>query len=515
LQSLIQALPPERRRLLTSLLLERERKAAPAPRASNGAGAAALLSPAQERLWFLHQLDPQSPVYNTKQAFRLHGPLGAPALARALHEIVRRHAVLRTSFPAEGGRPVAVAAKPSFAPLPTIDVTEVPPAERNAALERIALAAVKRPFHLENGPLLRFLLIRAGAEDHVLLLMAHHIVADAWSFGVFARELDAVYSAFARGQGSPLPDLSIQYADYGRWHRQLLQDGALAPQLSYWKRQLEDGIPPLRLPVEWPRPAVQNYHGLTHRFALPPATVDQLNALARSEGVSLYMLLLAAWQLVLHWHSGQEDFAIACPIASRNRTEWEGLIGFFVNTLAIRTKLHGNPSFKALLQRVRDTTLEAYAHQDLPFEKLIEELRPERNLGINPLCQVLFVLQNVPPTVLRLDRLRLDPLELDNQTTRFDLEFLLCEQEGRISGRLVYSTALFSATASGAILSSYVAALREIVRDPQQTLSEIAAALRQNRTMELRLEDEAMRRDAVGKLKGTKRRMLAAGSSHA
>ncbi|MGH9893434.1 MAG: condensation domain-containing protein, partial [bacterium] len=352
-------------------------------------GNSSLLSFAQQRLWFLDQLEPDSSVYNVSSALRLRGPLNVAPLQRSLNEIVRRHEALRTVFPAVEGRPVQVVSPSLVLPLPVVDLSDRPTREREDKALRLANREVQLPFDLARGPLFRPTLLRLATDDHILVLTLHHIVSDDWSMGVLYRELTVLYEAFSQGRSSPLAELPVQYSDFTRRQHEELHGEALAQQLSYWKAQLE-GISTLQLPTDRPRPAVESFRGAHQSIVLSKELTDAVKALSRREKATLFMTLLAAFQVLLCRYTGQEDIVVGTPIANRSRVEFEGLIGFFLNTLALRADLSGNPSFLELLARVREVAFEAYAHQELPFEKLVEELQPERSLSRNPLFQVLF-----------------------------------------------------------------------------------------------------------------------------
>jgi amino acid adenylation domain-containing protein len=352
------------------------------------------LSFAQERLWFLEQLEPGTPTYNMASTLRLQGGLDVDALARSLAEIVRRHEVLRTRFAAVDGRPIQVIAPPPPPSLPRIDLAALPPPAREAEAQRIARREALRPFDLATGPLYRWLLVDLSPTDRLLLLTVHHIVSDGWSTGVLGRELDTLYRAFATGQPSPLPELRLQYADFAIWQRRWLHGDVLERQLAYWRAQLASAPPLLELPADHPRPSVESHRGACVYYLLPATLSDALKRLAQREGATLFMTLLGGFAVLLQRYSGQADLLVGTPVANRTQAQLEGLIGFFANTLALRLDLGGDPSFRQLLARVRETTLDAFAQPDLPFEKLVEELRPERQLGYHPLFQVMFILQN-------------------------------------------------------------------------------------------------------------------------
>ncbi len=430
------------------------------------------LSFAQQRLWFLDQLEPNSSLYNIPRAVRLAGRLNVTALERSLDEIVRRHEALRTIFAYADGSPVQVIAPApvTTAALPLVDLSELPKSEREAQTQRLATEEAQCPFDLSQGPLMRAKLLRLDDEEHVLLLTMHHIVSDGWSMEVFWRELAALYDAFANGQPSPLPELPVQYVDYAIWQRRWLAGEVLDEQLSYWKRQLAD-LPALQLPTDRPRPAVQTHRGARQELVLPKLLTEALKELSRREGVTLFMTLLAAFQVLLSRYSGQEDIAVGSPIAGRNRAEIEGLIGFFANTLVVRTDLSGDPTFKELLRRVREVALEAYDHQDVPFEKLVEELQPQRDTSRTPLFQVMLTLQNTPGKALELPGLRLTQQELERGTAKFDLTLSMVEGPEGLRGACEYNTDLFEAATITRMLGHLQTLLEGVVANPAQRLS--------------------------------------------
>src|SRR5690606_3291385 len=352
------------------------------------------LSFAQQRLWFLYRLEPESTAYNISGAMRVRGTLDTDALERSFSEIVRRHESLRTTFHEVDGRPVQRIHAPAPFALPITDLSGLAPEEREAEVRRRAAEEASRPFDLEQGPLFRAELLRLADDEHVLLLGMHHIVSDGWSFGVLTRELGTLYRAFASGEPSPLAELPIQYADFAVWQRSWLQGrtlegSVLQRQLDYWTRQL-DGLATLQLPTDRPRPPVQTYNGDAVALSLPTELARALGRLARQESASLFMMLLAAFKVLLARYAAQDDIVVGSPIAGRNRAEIEHLIGFFLNSLVLRTDLSGEPSFRELLARVRNVTLDAYAHQDVPFEKLVEHIDPPRDPSRTPLFQVMF-----------------------------------------------------------------------------------------------------------------------------
>ncbi|HLM54814.1 MAG TPA: amino acid adenylation domain-containing protein [Pyrinomonadaceae bacterium] len=452
---------------------EAPRELSPIRAASRGGARAFPLSFAQQRLWFIDRLALDSPFYNIPEALRLSGRLDVDALERSFDEVVRRHEALRTSFTTDGGRPVQIVNEPAPLGLEVTDLSGLPEAMREREAVRLAVEEAHRTFDLTRAPLMRARLLRLGAREHVLLITTHHIVSDGWSVGVFLSDLSALYAAHLRGEPSPLEELPVQYADFAVWQREWLQGEVLEGQLRYWRRQLGGELPILNLPTDRPRPAVLSYAGADRHFELPEELTERLKALSRREGVTLYMTLLAAFNALLQRYTGQEDIVIGAPIAGRTRREVEGLVGFFVNTLALRTDLSGRPSFRELLGRVRAATLGAYAHQELPFERLVEELQPGRDLSRNPLFQVMFSLQNAPLEEFTLPGLRVSPVEIGNDVTRFDLEFHLWEGGGAITGSLIYSTELFDAATVEQMLVHFRNLLEGVVADPDTRLPDL------------------------------------------
>jgi amino acid adenylation domain-containing protein len=431
------------------------------------------LSFAQQRLWFLSQLEPESPAYNELNVLRLSGILNLDAFKRALRQIVARHEVLRTTVVPIDGNPCQVIAQDRDVDLPVIDLQFVPKTDRDSEAQRLILETRRKRFDLSRDLMLRVLLLQIAEQEHIFVVVKHHIASDAWSTAIFWRELTAFYRAFVSGQPCSLAELSIQYADYAAWQRQWLQGEVLDRQLSYWKKQLE-GIPGvLNLPTDRPRPAVQSFLGKRQTIELSKELTQGLKALSRKEGVTLFMTLLAAFQNLLYRYSGQEDIVVGSPIANRNRTEIEGLIGFFVNTLVLRTNFSYNSTFKELLAQVRKMTLGAYAHQDLPFEKLVEELKPERSLSHSPLFQVMFVLQNVPSAELNFEGLSASRVRISAETTKFDLTLSMSESVDGLKGSLQYNTDLFDEETIIRMLGHFRVLLEGVVADPNQRLARL------------------------------------------
>ncbi|HWN44819.1 MAG TPA: amino acid adenylation domain-containing protein [Thermoanaerobaculia bacterium] len=436
------------------------------------------LSFAQERLWFLNQLGStaaDTAVYNIPEAYLLQGRLDVVALERSFNEVVRRHESLRTTFPVESGRVIQSIAPALHVDLPMADLRTLE--RQQEEVRRLADAEASRPFDLARGPLIRTMVLRLAPEEHVLLLTQHHIVSDGWSMGIFVRELAALYRAACQGEPSPLAPLAFQYADFARWQREWLRGEVLAQQLGHWKRRM-DGAPALvELPTDRPRPSLQTFRGADRTLVLPAGLARDLEKLSRAHGVSLFMTLLAAFQLLLSRYTGQEDVVVGTPIANRNRSETEGLIGFFVNTLVLRTDLSGDPhdlDIPELLRRVRDVSLHAYNHQDVPFEKLVEELRPERDLSHTALFQVLFALHNAPSMELELPGLTLSRLEPEGKTSKFDLAFHVQPlRDGSLSALARFNRDLFDGTTMDRLLRCFRNLLEGMLERPGARLSDL------------------------------------------
>ena len=431
------------------------------------------LSFSQQRLWFLEQLQPGTPAYNIAIALRLSGTLDVNALRKSLEEIVRRHEVLRTTFALSNDQPFQVIGTAISIDLPTLDLGSIPEEKREEEARVKAEEQTQLPFDLQHGPLIRASLLRLDTEDHILLLTMHHIVSDGWSMGIFSRDLATGYRAFSAGEPLTLPHLPIQYADFSAWQRSWLQGEALEKRVGYWISKLTGAPQLLELPTDRPRPSVESFRGATHSKMLPLEVLQHLRALTRREGVTLFMTLLAAFDVLLCRHSGQEDIVVGSPIANRNRSELEDLIGFFANTLVLRTDLSGNPNFRELLARVRETALDAYAHQDLPFEKLVEHLPVERSLSHNPVFQVMFALQNAPSEKMRLPGLNLSTFPVANVRSMFDLTLFMWESPNGLALRLQYNTDLFDAATIERMAERFQVLLEGIVADPGRPISEL------------------------------------------
>jgi amino acid adenylation domain-containing protein len=430
------------------------------------------LSFAQQRLWFLDQLMPGVPAYNIPTAVRLIGPLNAAVLEQSLREIIRRHEALRTTFPTREGQPVQAirAASDLKFRLSILDVTPGPTSD--GQIQEHLHAAARQPFDLAQGPLIRASLLRVSPTEHILLLVIHHIVFDGWSEEVFFRELTALYQAFSQGQPAPLPALPIQYVDFTLWQQQWLTGDVLADLLACWRQQLGGSLPLLNLPTDQPRPPQQTFRGSHYALPLPRSLTEALRALNRQEGVTMFMTLLAAFQVLLYRYTGQTDLLVGSPIANRSRTEIEDLIGFFINTLVLRTDLSGDPTFRELLRRVRQVALGAYAHQDLPFEQVVEALQPERDLSYQPLFQVMFALQTTPLENLQLPGLTASRVELESGVSLFDLSLDIVEEAGQNLTQLwEYNLDLFDAATIRRMAGHYQTLLAGIVANSDRPIS--------------------------------------------
>ncbi|MEN6350336.1 MAG: amino acid adenylation domain-containing protein [Syntrophomonas sp.] len=431
------------------------------------------LSLAQQRLWFMDQLEPGNPMYNIPEAFRMSGSLNAEALRRTFEAIVSRHESLRTTFRMVDEQPMQCIAEKGSISLCVTDLTDIPEADRGKEGERLKGEEFGKPFDLVHGPLFRVNLLRLGEEEHILLLTMHHIISDGWSIGVLMQEMAALYNAFSQGTTPSLPELPIQYADFAEWQREWLKGDVLESQTSYWKQQLGGTLPILELPTDHPRPAIQTYRGKRKSFVLPKIMEEALKALSQREGGTLFMTALAAFQTLLHRYTGQDDVIVGSVTANRNRVEIEGLIGFFVNTLALRTDLSGNPTFRELLKKVREVALGAYAHPDLPFDMLIEELNLPRDPSYNPLFQVMFLFQNAPMEAFRLSGLTLTSLEAETDTAKFDLTLELIEGLEGLSCSIGYNSDLFNSDTIERMAGHFRTLLQGIVANPDARLSEL------------------------------------------
>jgi acyl carrier protein len=451
------------------------------------------LSFSQQRLWFLDQWEPASPFYNSPSVLRLSGRLELAVLQRTLFEVVRRHEVLRTYFPSVAGQPRQRIVERWQPALPLIDLSGLDQALAQEATKWLVQREALQPFDLATGPLLRATLLRLGAEEHVLLFTMHHIVSDGWSMGLLVREVAALYKAYQSGEESPLEELAVQYADYAVWQREWLAGEVLEEQLEYWRRQLAGAPAVLELPADRPRPRVQSYRGATSEFRLSAELTAGLKELSRRSGVTLFMTLLAGFEVLLWRLSGQEDICVGTAIANRTRRETEGLIGFFVNTLVLRVGVNGELSSRELLGRVREICLGAYGHQEVPFEKLVEELQPERSLSHTPLFQVAFGLDNAPREALQLPGLKLSGMELEDEVVRFDLTLWMREDGAELSGQWTYRSELFDAQRVERMSRHYERLLQSMVANPEahiETLEMFTQAEKEQEAIDLMLKEE-------------------------
>ena len=466
LEERIGSLSPERRAVLEKLLRERHQGAAlPAPIGRRSSPGPLPLSYAQQRLWFLDQLMPGTTLFNLSTAYPITGEVDPAVLESSLNEIVRRHEVLRTTFRALNGEPYQLVASSFWLNLRLADLRSKPASRRAEASIALASEEAQRPFDLARGPLLRTALVRMDSQSYVFLLTIHHIISDAWSTGVFWEELNKIWDAFAEGKPSPVPELPIQYADFAVWERDWLKGPGLLKQLAYWREQL-GGMTVLQLPTDRPRPAVQSTRGAALRVAIGPELTGQVRAIGRTENATLFMTLLAAFQTLLFRYTGQEDIVSGTFLANRNRIEIEPLIGFFVNSLVLRTDFRRARSFREVLQQVRKMTMDGYAHQDVPFARLVQELQPERDLSRNPLFQVAFQLLNTPGIASDEPAVDGPLLEGIRQTAILDLTFTLWESGGGLDGEIEFNIDLFNAGTIARMAKHYETLLESLVSDP-------------------------------------------------
>ncbi|PIG93643.1 condensation domain-containing protein [Gloeocapsopsis sp. IPPAS B-1203] len=474
LLALAEKLSPEKLALLELKLMQKERNSKTIPAIPRQPELNYFpLSFAQQRLWFLDQLEPGNPTYNISGAVQLTGMLNITALEQSFQALVQRHEALRTTFAIVQEQPMqAIAASLPFA-IPIVNLQELPPSQQQQQIQSLIAEEQIRPFDLNQGSLLRVTLLRLNPENHVMMFSMHHIISDGWSMGILIREIAQFYDAFSTGKSPKLPPLPIQYADFAVWQRQLLQTEVLKTQMNYWKRQLAGDLPVLNLSSGRERSQVTSCQGATYTFALPADLSQKLQALSHQAGVTLFMTLLAAFKTLLHRYTNQVDIIVGTDVANRNRAEIEGLIGFFINLLVLRTDLSGNPTFRELLERVREVALAAYTHQDLPFAKLVEELQPERHSHPTPLFQILFVMQNIPIAEQSLLGLSIKQLEVDINTTKFDLALFMSETEQGLVGNWNYNTELFNASAIAQITSHFQVLLNSIVIQPDARISSL------------------------------------------
>ena len=428
---------------------------------------------AQQQMWVLSELSPNSPLYNVPLAVRLKGSLNVVALLQSFNEITQRHEALRTTFRKVNGQPIQAIASTLKITIPVVDLRGLSDNEREIQAQRLAQQEAQRPFDLASDPMLRGLLLHLEETEYILLLTMHHIAFDGWSANILFRELAALYEAYCNDLPSPLPQVPIQYADFAHWQRGWLQGEVLESKLAYWKQQLQDAPTVLELPTDRPRSAVQPFPGATYSRVVPKSLTEALTVLSQQESVTLFMTLFTAFQILLYRYTEREDICTGTPVANRERTGIDGLIGNFVNTLVLRTKLGGNPSFAQLLAQVKEVALGAYAHQDLPFELLVEALQPERSLNYTPLCQVGFELENGHLSLFKLPGLTVSPLFVESGTAKFDLVISLENTELGLVGLWEYNTDLFDAATIARMTKHFQTLLEGIVANPEQRLSEL------------------------------------------
>lgn len=457
---------------------------------------------AQERLWFLEQLEPGNPFYNVAIAIQLCGTLDVAILQQSLNEIVKRHESLRTSFVSIAGQPVQEIHLNLDVRLATVDCTHL---ESEKSLEKLILKETQQPFDLSQAPLLRAQLLCLAEDEHLLLLTMHHIISDGWSVGILIQELAEVYQSIREGKDFPLAELPIQYADFAYWQRQELQQEVLQTQLNYWKQQLSGKISVLELPTDKRRPVIQTFAGKKHNLALPKHLSVAVKNLSQAEGVTLFMTLLTVFETLLYSWSNQEDIIVGTPVIGRYHAETQKLIGFFINTLVLRTDLSGNPTFRELLKRVKEVVVEAYDHQDVPFEKLVEELQPKRNLSYNPLFQVMFILQNTSIPSIQLPELTWEPQEIDNETSKFDFKLNIWESSVGFEGSFEYKTDLFESTTISRIASNFEVLLQAIISQPDISLQELTALVTTAEKEQILLQKQELATIGLQKLKLAKR----------
>lgn len=447
------------------------------------------LSFTQERLWLLDKANPGTTAYNLPFAFQLRGNLNISALDQSVREILQRHTALRTTIAVVDGKAVQRVASLAASTLVVVDLQEVPETERFTQAKQQAQAEAQRSFDLATGPLMRTTLLKLGETEHLLVLTIHHIVFDGWSEGIVWRELSTLYRAFSEGQPSPLAELPIQYGDYAHWQRQWMQGELQERLLRYWQGQLKGSVGELPLPADHPRPVGQQRPGKQQRFSMSPELTARLKGLSRQEGTPLFALLLAAFKVLLHHYSGQEEILVCTPIANRNRKELQQVVGYFVNLLALQTDVSGNPSFRALVGRVRQGVTGAYAHQDLPVQQVVSQLG-----GVPiPLSQVMFVLQNMPHHELQLVGIEARRWELESGTADFDLAVSLVEEDGCLTGTCSYNEELFEAETIGELLQDFEDVLTLSVAAPERPISQLLpwSEAKQRELAEKRLKSQA------------------------
>jgi acyl carrier protein len=465
------------------------------------------LSFAQQRLWVLDQIEPNNPLYNIPRALRLTGDLNVEALKMALHCIVARHEVLRTTYGSEKGQPFQIIADELQQPLKLVDLSALPSADREKQAHRLVNDEAATPFDLAKDPIIRHMLLKLDGEDHILVVNTHHIADDGWSTGILLRELTALYECALNGKPTQLPELAIQYADYAVWQRKWLQGEVLEQQIAYWRERLMGAPPVLSIPSDRPRLEKPTFRGAMHRFALSASLLESVRALSRQQSSTAFMTMLAGFQTLLLHYTKQTDIVLGTDLANRTTVQTEALIGFFVNLLALRTDLSGDPTFIELLARVREVALGAYAHQDVPFDKLVEELQPERSLSHNPIVQALFVQQNTPRSSKPMPGLTMNWFSMD-VPSKFDMALFVAETDNGVVGRWVYSTDLFDATTIARMAGLYQFVLERVTANPSLRLSELTGILAEEDQQHRATQHKEFQQLGGQKLKTAKRKTL-------
>jgi amino acid adenylation domain-containing protein len=465
------------------------------------------LSFAQQRLWVLDQLEPNSSLYNMPRALRLRGALSTEALEVALNGIVARHEILRTTYASDKGEPYQVIAPEVQLELSVIDLSSLLPADRESEAQRIVQDQSSLPFDLANDPISRHTLVKLADDEHILIMATHHIASDGWSTGVLVRELTALYEAALRGEPADLPELEVQYADYAVWQRNWLQGDVLAQQVAYWRDRLAGAPPLLMLPADRPRPEKPTYRGTIYRSLLPLSLAESVRVLSRQQGCTTFMTMLAAFQIMVMHYTGNPDVVLGTDLANRTSMQTELLIGFFVNLLALRADLSGDPTFAELMARDREVALGAYAHQDVPFDKLVEELQPERSLSHNPLVQVLFVQQNTPRSAMSIGGLTMQWEQME-VLSKFDLALFMVETNDGTLGHWAYSAELFDPSTIARMAGLYQLALEKATASPALRLSELLAALKEEEKQHRSSQHREFQQSGAQKLKTARRKLL-------
>lgn len=453
-----------------------------------------ILSFGQERLWFLYQMDPANPFYNLNTAARLMGVLDIDALERSINEIINRHEILRTRYQVIDGQPFGVVDSALKLTIKVRDLLSLSEPDREPEAFKISAEYFQHPFDLGQGPLIRASVLKLGERNYLLLLSMHHIIFDGWSIGILFRELTTLYESYSARKLASLSELPLQYSDFAYWQRQWFQGEELKNHLAFWKNYLSGANTILDLHTDRPRPPVQSFRGARQSFRIPSGVVESIKSLAQHERATLFAALLSAFQTVLYRHTNQEDITVGTPVANRNKVEIENLIGFFVNTVAIRVDLSGNPTFRQLLGRVRETILEVQTHQEIPLERVVEEVQPKRELNRAPLFQVMFVLQNAPLPQLKLADLTLVPMEIDNGTAKFDLTLYMRETGQELTGSLAYNTDLFESASIARMIACFQTLVKSVATDADQQISKLellAATQRRQLITEYNQTDEA------------------------